>query len=245
MHLQPQLLIRVIVSAFLLGTTKAFVKIDVSKLSTTTTVAQNVSTIPTTAVTQPQNVTATPTITITTTTPIPTTVPAINTNATVNNTLSTELNQTLAVNNVTRPSLDDHMPRTSRVKISPDHYYCTCDLMVNFCDINCCCDNDCTDDMLNVFVCNEKEWSIFDFVYDAGLTSCDIRNDLFCVVGKETMPKAAVFDATLIGERSKYRWPEMFASYGSSVDESRENYKSGDSVLTFDDKSEEIGAFGK
>lgn len=229
----------VIVGAFFLSaTTKAFVKIDVSKLSTTT-VAQSDTTIATTLVTGQQNVTSNPTTVVTTT--MPTTIAP--TNATVNSTSNTELNQTSEVN-VTRPSLDDHVPRTSRVKISPDHYYCPCDLMVNFCDINCCCDNDCTDDMLKVFVCDEKHWSIYDFEYDAGLTSCAVRNDLFCVVGKEAISETVDYDASLFGERSTHRWPTMFASYESN-DEHRENYKSGDAVLAFDDKTEEIGKFGE
>lgn len=237
MHLQ---LLLIILSAFLLSTTKAFVKIDVSKLSSsTTTAAQIDTTVATTQVTVQQNVTDKPTVDTTTSMPATVTAP---TNATMNNTLNTELNQTET--NVTRPSLDDHVPRTSRIKISPDHYYCSCDLMVNFCDINCCCDNDCTDDMLSVFICNEKQSSIYDFEYDAGLTSCDIRNDLFCVVGKEVVSEKAKYDVTLFGERSKYKWPVMFASYEFG-DESRENYKSGDSILAFDDKTEEIGKFGE
>lgn len=236
-------LLPIILIAFLLSKTKAFVKIDISKLSSTTAVASQVeTTVATTLLTAQPNVTDKPIVD--TTTSMPTTVTAVTgpANATVNNTSKTELNQTET--NVTRPHLDDHVPRTSRIKISPDHYYCSCDLMVNFCDINCCCDNDCTDDMLSVFVCNEKQWSIYDFEYDAGLTSCAIRNDLFCVVGKEVVSDKAEYDVTLFSERSKYKWPIMFASYEFN-DENRENYKSGDSILAFDDKTEEIGKFGK
>lgn len=98
--------------------------------------------------------------------------------------------------------------------------------------------------MLSVFVCDEKEWSIYDFEYDNGLTSCEVRNDLFCVVGKKVDPPTSHYDISLFDKRTKYKWPNMFASYGSG-DDSRENYKSGDSVLTFDDKTEEIGAFGE
>lgn len=238
MYLQ---LLSVVLGAILLPT-NAFVKIDVSKLSTTSTstVPPTDTTVVTTLVSS-LNVTDKPKPDTTTTAMPVTTVTAAPTNATtVNNT--TELNQTET--NVTRPSLDDHVPPTSRVKISPDHYYCSCDLMVNFCDINCCCDNDCTDDMLKVFVCTEKQWSIYDFEYDAGLVSCDIRNELFCVVGKEVVPAKAEYDVALFSDRSKYKWPTMFESYELN-DENRENYKSGDSVLAFDDRIEEIGKFGE
>lgn len=98
--------------------------------------------------------------------------------------------------------------------------------------------------MLSVFVCDEKQWSIYDFEYDSGLTSCEIRNDLFCVVGKEIVPEKTKYDVSLISERSKYKWPVMFASYENG-DENRENYKSGDSILSFDDRTEEIGKFGE
>lgn len=223
--------------------TKAFVKIDVSKLSSTTTEAQTETTVVTLATTLAAinpNVTDKPIVDATTS--LPTTLLVSPTNASMNTTSKPELNQTEV--NVTRPSLDDHIPRTSRIKISPDHYYCSCDLLVNLCDINCCCDNDCSDEMLSVFVCNEKEWSIYDFEFDAGLTSCHIKNDLFCVVEKEIVPVKAEFDIRLLNERSKYKWPMIFATDGAN-DENRENYKSGDSILSFDDKTEEIGTFGE
>lgn len=222
--------------------TNAFVKIDVSKLSSTTTEAQTEATVVTVATTLATTLNPNVTAIVDATTFAPTTLSITPTNTTVNTTSKPELNQTEI--NVTRPSLDDHLPRTSRIKISPDHYYCSCDLMVNLCDINCCCDNDCSDDMLSVFVCFEKHSSIYDFEFDAGLTSCDIKNDLFCVVGKDVVPVKAEFDINLLNERAKYRWPMIFATDGAD-DESRENYRSGDSILSFDDKTEEIGTFGE
>lgn len=241
MHLQLWPVI-VTVSLFLF-TAEAFVKIDVSKLSSTSTVSQSESkTTSTSSIPQQNLISSTVAITTQTPTTVMSTI-ATSRNATENTTINTELNPT-SPPNASRPSLDEHVPHTSRVKISPDHYYCRCDLMVNFCDINCCCDNDCTDEMLSVFVCDEKEWSIYDFVYDAGLTSCEIRNDLFCVVGKKVDPPATRYDINLIGKRSKYKWPMTFASH-SFNDDSRESYKSGDSVLAFDDKTEEIGALGE
>ncbi|XP_037045037.1 tectonic-like isoform X1 [Bradysia coprophila] len=239
MHLQ--LLLVAVTATLLLSTAEAFVKIDVSKLSSTSTAGQTDSTTPSTSIIPQQNVTIPSTVAITT--PIPPTVGTVatNRNASENSTSNTELNQTSPVND-SRPSLDEHVPHTSRVKISPDNYYCPCDLMVNFCDINCCCDNDCIDDMLSVFVCDEKEWSIYDFEYDTGLTSCEIRNDLFCVVGKKYVLPTTRYDINLLGKRTKYKWPMMFASYGSD-DDNRESYKSGDSVLAFDDKTEGIGTF--
>lgn len=243
MHLQ---FISFIIIAAFISFTKAFVKIDVPKI-TSTTIASPVETTvvaaATTSIPAPPNVTYQPIPEATTLIPTTSIVTPTNvTTVTTNTTSKPELNQTEV--NVTRPMLDDHLPRTSRIKISPDHYYCPCDLMVNLCDINCCCDNDCSNDMLSVFVCDEKHWSIYDFEFDVGLSSCDIKDELLCVVGKDVVTSKAQFDITLLNERDKYKWPKMFTTDWSN-DESRESYKSGDSVLAFDDKTEEIGMFGE
>lgn len=227
----------------LLPFTEGIVKIDVSKLTSTTTVAQEAATVTvaTTLATAQANVTEKSFIGAITSQLPPTTSTPTSTNTTINSTSNPESNQTEA--NVTRPVLDDHLPPTSRIKISPDHYYCSCDLMINLCDINCCCDNDCSDDMLSVFVCNEQHSSIYDFEYDAGLTSCEIKNELFCVVGAKWKGTNDVFDISLLNERTTYKWPEAFATDWSDGG-NRESYKSGDSVLSFDEKAERIGMFG-
>ncbi|KAJ6640550.1 Tectonic [Pseudolycoriella hygida] len=232
-------LLSVLMIVSLLSTTRANVKIGVSRLNKSTATHIDAS-VSTTAGTPKPNLTNQSVDTTTNTPTLTTATESPTTSTTVNNTSTTELNQ-ISVN-ATRPFLDAHVPRTSRVKVSLDHYYCTCDLMFNFCDINCCCDNDCTDAMLSTFVCNEKEWSIYDFEFDGGLTSCEIRSDLFCVVGDNGVTKKAEYDVTLFSLRSKHKWQRMFAPYEFS-DENRESYSSGDSILSFDDKTEEIEKF--
>lgn len=52
---------------------------------------------------------------------------------------------------------------------------------LNICDLNCCCDIDCTNDMLMAFDCTKTEVSLADYFYGHGLQHCAIENGLFCI----------------------------------------------------------------
>lgn len=60
------------------------------------------------------------------------------------------------------------------------NYYCACDLTMNLCDINCCCDIDCADAALASFKCVETTDDLNAEL--GGLHSCEVSNDAFCVV---------------------------------------------------------------
>lgn len=70
---------------------------------------------------------------------------------------------------------------------SPSVYYCNCDLLLDTCDINCCCDRDCREEALNVFNCNNPPMQkklknrLDDFQYQHGLQSCKVNDGWLCV----------------------------------------------------------------
>lgn len=58
---------------------------------------------------------------------------------------------------------------------------------INYCDINCCCDIDCSNDERKTFICLENHWSLYDYDhFSGGLQSCKIHNSLLCVVHDDT-----------------------------------------------------------
>jgi len=63
--------------------------------------------------------------------------------------------------------LDFSAPTNDQL-LDPSFDPCTCDLTVDYCDQNCCCDSDCTSDDLNALnlVCPQKYRSIFEKTID-------------------------------------------------------------------------------
>lgn len=49
------------------------------------------------------------------------------------------------------------------------------------CDVNCCCDIDCTDGILKAFVCDDGV-EIEDYHHGEGLERCEINDGLFCII---------------------------------------------------------------
>lgn len=72
--------------------------------------------------------------------------------------------------------------------IGPSNYYCSCNLLANDCDINCCCDTDCSAEALKVFDCYairkhpELRNRLEDFHYQHGLPSCRINDGWLCII---------------------------------------------------------------
>lgn len=83
------------------------------------------------------------------------------------------------------PLLSEYTRRQMRRQLIPPNYYCPCDLKVNFCDINCCCDVDCaTREIIQTLRCNEQEWTIHDYEETSDLRLCSQTHgfSLFCIV---------------------------------------------------------------
>lgn len=61
-------------------------------------------------------------------------------------------------------------------------YNCACDLTLNICDLNCCCDIDCTPESLETFDCSKIENSLVEYYHGYGLQHCEVEEGFFCIV---------------------------------------------------------------
>lgn len=72
--------------------------------------------------------------------------------------------------------------------------YCDCDLHADICEVNCCCDRDCSSDALLVFDCMQSlqapqlQTRLEDFQYTHGLPSCQLHDGWLCVFRSNTKP---------------------------------------------------------
>lgn len=159
--------------AVLLLDTASAVQIDVSRKVSGNATSVNSTTTITAAV---LTTTATPATTTTTQTSI------VQAN-------STASNGTVAIlaNATAQSPADATWPSGQQQNRQPHHgrtrsagLLCACDLTINLCDINCCCDVDCDDRALGAFVCTTAADD-----YDqslGGLHSCEVQNDWLCVI---------------------------------------------------------------
>lgn len=54
------------------------------------------------------------------------------------------------------------------------------------CDFNCCCDLDCSDEIVEAFDCSVVDIDIEDFYHGEGLERCGINGGLFCIANMPT-----------------------------------------------------------
>lgn len=111
-------------------------------------------------------------------------------------------------------------------QVSPDFDFCACDLQLNICDLNCCCDQDCSSQDKEVFEQCEVEPRYYDARY------CDYvkyiyinntrfeweinQNGLFCVVKSNTPPSFILqrkhplktFEESEYEKNNKFSWPQ-------------------------------------
>ncbi|XP_066992606.2 tectonic-3 [Anabrus simplex] len=107
---------------------------------------------------------------------------------------------------------------------------CSCDLTVDFCDINCCCDEDCTlKDRLVFISCKRRPSTVFEsrycyrsqFIYrnNSELKVTQNNDGFFCIV-KDNLPIVTTFKSRqvitnikefnkLYERRQFYRWPSQ------------------------------------
>lgn len=175
---------------------KSFVRVNVPKIETSTatqattleltspptttpftTISISISTLKST-----QSVTTETTKGTTSTTAAPT----------MNTTLKSLQNSTLIKeSNQTNSSTITNATAIDAVKINRNqfpNYFCKCDLLINDCDINCCCDIDCTKEMIRVMDCSYDIEDLDRFDYDGrenGLPSCAVSSSIFCVLEKD------------------------------------------------------------
>jgi hypothetical protein len=84
----------------------------------------------------------------------------------------------LTANRATRATSQTPQVPTNSQLLDPDYDPCNCDLNLNKCDLNCCCDLDCTKDDFNTFriPCKSKTRNILENSIEPW-TCRDIYND--------------------------------------------------------------------
>lgn len=148
-----------------------------TELPTTTTTVAETSTLSTVNSTETTTTTTTQVTTVqisttapkSTTTPKPTKAPKAKNSTTIN------------------PSMT-FLNRRADNKVS--NYYCKCDFLVNMCEINCCCDLDCSKDTVKLFDCSAEEFTQLEFDYTGKLQSCDISGGLLCISSSNVKEQA-------------------------------------------------------
>ncbi|XP_011176655.1 tectonic isoform X1 [Zeugodacus cucurbitae] len=118
---------------------------------------------------------------------------------------------TIATNTV------EDTPKASNVKAhsSPGVYYCKCDLLLDACDINCCCDRDCSPEALNIFDCNDAPMQkqfrsrLEEFQYQHGLPSCKVNDGWLCVFRSNTRKERQKSPEIDLNTNHYYKWPTL------------------------------------
>ncbi|XP_049542842.1 tectonic [Anopheles darlingi] len=136
-------------------------------------------------------------------------------------------------------------PDRRAAKIIPKGYYCRCDLKINICEINCCCDIDCGDAALKAFDCNQEQLDTVDYHHDEGLQSCRVQGGLLCLIepiheeGDELQ-----YNQNRKQEAMKHRWKHVFPVDSSDPDDSRlGHYRVEDLLYFYNETSESVEPF--
>ncbi|XP_055311267.1 tectonic-like isoform X1 [Sitodiplosis mosellana] len=165
-----------------------------------------------------------------------------NTSAVYNNNVTTISAKDL------NPYLSEFTRRQMRRRLIPADYYCPCDLKINFCDINCCCDVDClSGEIIQTLKCNERDWSIYDYEESSELQLCSQTRQfsLFCIVDntrrrKQTRKRDFMVHDVNILSVVQYKWPNQYDHQAFAKNDYREHYIYGDPLLVWDESAEEI-----
>ncbi|KAI5641474.1 hypothetical protein NE865_06231 [Phthorimaea operculella] len=111
---------------------------------------------------------------------------------------------------------------------------CSCNLLYKVCDVNCCCDDDCTESERKIFTCSEsalqKEKSNFCYTQFSFLMGSNI-DDLFCVVKSNLPDKRNValkkHDPLLVAKQFKWHANSKLKPVQEYT---KEMYKYGDPI---------------
>ncbi|CRK91239.1 CLUMA_CG004921, isoform A [Clunio marinus] len=133
------------------------------------------------------------------------------------------------------------MPTISKtnqtIHLKPTINSCRCDLTLN-CDKYCCCDQECSDEILMSFDC---EINIEDYYHGEGLERCETSDSLLCVVKDNYSPNYYIKQPPI--KYPKYSW-HMSPSKNEINDENDQTYYAyGDVLLAYDAKTMQIETF--
>ncbi|XP_053664828.1 tectonic [Anopheles marshallii] len=228
-----------------------FVKIDVAKInvknttdtignvsSTTTLTSEPVTETSTKSSMTEGSTTSVSSTTTSKTTATEATVTAESTAATV----ASGATPTMDSTDVSYPLL-----KTGRAaKLVPKGYYCRCDLMINACDVNCCCDIDCNAVILRTYNCDQEQLHTDEYHHGEGLQSCRVQGGLFCLV--EPIYEEgddSYYNPGRLPSATRRKWKEVFplANPASSEDMRFDYYRVDDVMYVYNETSELVQLF--
>ncbi|XP_055626273.1 tectonic [Toxorhynchites rutilus septentrionalis] len=143
------------------------------------------------------------------------------------------------------PEREPEIPKEGRsIKVVPSGYYCRCDLKINICDVNCCCDIDCSDAILKTFDCNEERLDVAEYHHQEGLQSCEVQGGLFCLIdGHHGEGDQSHYDPTRKYLSSKHKWKEIFGSGEGRNLGPASTYRVNGILQLYNETSERLGTF--
>ncbi|XP_030240147.1 tectonic [Drosophila navojoa] len=125
-------------------------------------------------------------------------------------------------------------------------YYCSCDLRQDLCEVNCCCDRDCSQESLQVFSClPEQHTRLEDFQYNHGLPTCQISDGWLCVFRSHTKPAKTQIPSQIFDSRDYNRWPEQLDAFETALPASptTSHYKFGQALQLWQPESKSLASW--
>ena len=115
-----------------------------------------------------------------------------------------------------------------------DGFDCSCDLTKNWCDVDCCCDEDCSEgDKKSFGECIETHTTFYDpkycynnfiiYVNNAKVTVEKTANNLFCIVYDNVMQRSVYEDRKPITNLNDFFKNKPIHNYGWNIDYSKQN----------------------
>jgi hypothetical protein len=87
-------------------------------------------------------------------------------------------------------------PQTKNIALGS----CPCDLTLNSCDVFCCCDADCSSDILDFWNTNYEEYCAKNYIYEKykPYSQCIDQNTLYAVNSRMGMQESVVNGRTCV-----------------------------------------------
>ncbi|KAH8263133.1 hypothetical protein KR044_004915, partial [Drosophila immigrans] len=131
-------------------------------------------------------------------------------------------------------------------------YYCECDLQSELCEINCCCDRDCSSETLQVFNCLQStvapqlQTRLEDFQYTHGLPTCQLHDGWLCVFRSNTKPPKPKPLSNNFDAEQYNKWPEQLSGYEEQLVASSQltaHYRYGQALQLWQPESKQLSDF--
>uniref|UniRef100_A0A182Y0T2 Tectonic-1-3 N-terminal domain-containing protein n=1 Tax=Anopheles stephensi TaxID=30069 RepID=A0A182Y0T2_ANOST len=230
-----------------------FVKIDVAKINVKNTTDPNGNVSSTTPISEPVTDTSTKASTTESTTSTSATTSTTTSKATTTEAAVTTESTTTTSSSTATPALDPldtlfpPLKAGRAAKLVPKGYYCRCDLTINVCDINCCCDIDCHAAILRTYDCDQEELHTDEYHHDEGLQSCRVQGGLFCLV--EPIYEEgddSYYNPERLPTATRHKWKEVFPldSSTSSEDVRSDHYRVDDALYVYNETTLPVSLTG-